>query len=631
MNLVHKTDRLQRDILLHVESATYFVTVPPLVVFILFCLIKAGGSLVFLAGCAAGLFVAIIMSVIDRSRIFSVLRQAAVAIESGKPDEALFRRAAQTACDYPFHESCMAVARWYAAFVAVFIVQWAASGPLAFSYIVSMLILATLTAFISFQFDNLGCEKEVAWFLNIEQIAALKVHPKKTVLLRSRMGFAIGAVAVYIVSMFFFFLYYYSTGKLEGSSAIWTLVVLCVDFVAIVTLVTSFLAGSITRAVNEINDKLSQMNENKGDLTQRVSLQSFDEIGTLSVRFNELLAFLSASMNQLGEAEKESRAMGLSLSSTSEETASAIRQISANVGTMQDRTASLDRDLATAHESVTNVGASIDKVVASIDTQASAVTQSSAAVVEMLSGIKNIEKVTEDKKGLLEKLKGDGLKSQKDMAETVGLIQDISKSTAVIMELISVINNIASQTNLLAMNAAIEAAHAGESGRGFSVVADEIRKLAESSASNAKRISTSLKEIISKIDTTAKLTNVTGRGIEATMTGVDDVYSGMHETLSGLKEIVIGSGEINTALAELNQISSDTKKAGDEMRLQMSNIEAAVNGVLGLSRENSGGMNEIADGVTDITKAMSELASLSQENTQTIGLLQKELSRFKTM
>ena len=139
-------------------------------------------------------------------------------------------------------------------------------------------------------------------------------------------------------------------------------------------------------------------------------------------------------------------------------------------------------------------------------------------------------------------------------------IKDINANADMIQELIQVINNVADQTNILAMNAAIEAAHAGEAGKGFAVVADEIRKLAETTGENARNISSNLNEIIANIKGTASLTEETGRSITEMTGGIEDVADSMKEMTGGLKEITTGTAEVTEALDMMISITEEVRQ-----------------------------------------------------------------------
>jgi methyl-accepting chemotaxis protein len=208
-------------------------------------------------------------------------------------------------------------------------------------------------------------------------------------------------------------------------------------------------------------------------------------------------------------------------------------------------------------------------------------------------------------------------------------IQEIARESEGLLEINSVMENIASQTNLLSMNAAIEAAHAGEAGKGFAVVADEIRKLAESSGEQSKTISTVLKKIKSSIDKiTASTDNVLNK-FEAIDSGVRTVVDQEESIRNALEEQSEGSKQILHAIGQVNEITGYVRAGSAEMLEGSKEVIREANNLEKATQEITGGMNEMASGADQMNVAIHRVNELSVNNREQIDLLTKEVSRFK--
>ena len=189
--------------------------------------------------------------------------------------------------------------------------------------------------------------------------------------------------------------------------------------------------------------------------------------------------------------------------------------------------------------------------------------------------------------------------------------------------------NIASQTNLLSMNAAIEAAHAGEAGKGFAVVADEIRKLAESSGEQSKTIGGVLKKIKESIDRISKSTDNVLNKFEAIEGEIKAISQQAAEIQNAMEEQSAGSRQILEVIGDLNGITQMVKSGSEEMLdgsrgiiIEGRNLEMAT-------QEITGGMNEMASGAEQINAAVDRVNGISGQNKSNIDILIAEIAKFK--
>jgi methyl-accepting chemotaxis protein len=275
------------------------------------------------------------------------------------------------------------------------------------------------------------------------------------------------------------------------------------------------------------------------------------------------------------------------------------------------------------------ITANIGKLKGHVDRQGESVAQSSSAIEEMLANIRSVTqtlvKNSDNVKSLIEASEV----GRTGLQEVSTDIQEIARESEGLLEINAVMENIASQTNLLSMNAAIEAAHAGEAGKGFAVVADEIRKLAENSGEQSKTISAVLKKIKDSID---KITRSTGSVLdkfEAIDTGIRTVSDQEENIRCAMEEQSVGSKQILEAIGQLNEATRLVKDSSEEMLDGSRQIIRESKNLELATQEISNGMNEMASGAGQINSAVNQVNELSGQNRNNIDILVKEVSLFR--
>ncbi len=403
--------------------------------------------------------------------------------------------------------------------------------------------------------------------------------------------------------------------------------------VSIVLLVLAYFAADrlFLRAITELAHQLDDFTKGERDLTKRLPVKKRDEIGQFSRDFNIFIAKLHDILYRLKNIAKKSSEIGGNLASNAEQMSATLEEISATMGAVSKNGEGLEADVKTTSEAVAEIERLIQKMKARIEEQASSVTQSSAAIEEMIASVKNISTISETKEELIKSLTDIAREGEENMTGTLESIRDIANSADVINELIQIINNVTDQTNILAMNAAIEAAHAGEAGKGFGVVADEIRKLAEATSENAQSISANLNQIIERIQDTTGLTEKTESSIMKMIEGIEDVADSMREMSSGLSQISLGTSEITTALTSLVSITEDVRESTRDISGKAGNIDRSMKNIQKLSAHNTSSLAEIATGIQEMVQATAHVARLGSENSQFIGVMDKEIAHFKTI
>ena len=211
------------------------------------------------------------------------------------------------------------------------------------------------------------------------------------------------------------------------------------------------------------------------------------------------------------------------------------------------------------------IGAISEQLNGHVTEQAAAVTESAAAIEEMIANIQSVTKSLSENTQHVWNLQTASEVGHNGLNEVAAEIREIANESESLLEINSVMQNISSQTNLLSMNAAIEAAHAGESGRGFAVVADEIRKLAESSSRQSKTIGAVLKKIKEEIDKITRSTENVLNKFDAIDNGIKTVAAQERTVLSAMEEQERGSQQMLQAIGQLRDITKGVKNEAFQM------------------------------------------------------------------
>ncbi|GHV41715.1 hypothetical protein AGMMS49546_18230 [Spirochaetia bacterium] len=395
----------------------------------------------------------------------------------------------------------------------------------------------------------------------------------------------------------------------------------------IFVIVNVFIVGAL-KPLNTTMDVLKQISAD-WDLTRQLAIQSGDEFGELAGFFNmtfgkirELLTVIRNKADSLSDT-------GTELASNMEETAAAINEIAANIQSMEGRAMSQSAGVSETRGGMERIMASIGELNGHIRAQSDSVSQSSSAIEEMLANIRSVAQTlvrnTENVNSLAEAADVGRTDLQKVAADT----QEIARESEGLLEINAVMENIASQTNLLSMNAAIEAAHAGEAGKGFAVVADEIRKLAESSAEQSKTISSVLKKIKASIDSITQSTEVVIKRFEVIEQDVQTVSDQEAGIRNAMEEQENGSRNILEAVTKLNELTTLVRKGSEEMTAEGQGVMRQSKDLESIAAEMANGMEEMAKGADQINIAVVRVNEISGENKTNIDTLNGEVSKFK--
>ena len=406
-----------------------------------------------------------------------------------------------------------------------------------------------------------------------------------------------------------------------------------ISFIILILLsiiISIMLINSILIPLNNLKMILKDIASGEGDLTKKIDIKRNDEIGELSNIFNTFIDKIKKTVIHIKKASTDGKAISKNLSEISINVSNKIKEISGSIESDKNNINQLNTNLMSSVSSISQISQAIKNITNSIDLQFDSVHKSSVSTEEMSSIINNISKVINEKKNLSINLSDLAKEGFNKMNESSEAIDKISKSSNNILEMMEIIDEIAQETNLLAMNAAIEAAHAGESGKGFSIVSDEIRKLSEETSDNSRSINGALNQIILDIDNYSKLYKITYQSLYNIINGIQEVINALEELYSSVNELVIGSDEIVKETTELTNISKNIKENVSEIDKSSESINNNVKNISELSAVILNEINNIHTMSTNISNAMNELTNTGESNKKYILEIDNNLNHFKT-
>lgn len=394
--------------------------------------------------------------------------------------------------------------------------------------------------------------------------------------------------------------------------------------------ISLLLIFSIFTPLNELKKILVDIAKGEGDLTKTIKINSNDEISDVSENFNIFMNKLKIIINNIKKSSYKSRDMGHKLANVTLNISNNITDIVATNKVNKDEMEILNNEIQDFSVSIKQINESIINIVSTINEQTSNVERSMTSVEEMASTMMNITNVTHKKKELSNNLSIIAQDGHDKMEQAFDSINKVYLSSNNILEMINIIDDIAKQTNLLSMNAAIEAAHAGESGKGFAVVADEIRKLSEQSSDSSKAMGQALTMIIEDVQNSNKLNKIASESFYKLLEGINDIVNSMEEISASIKELEIGINEIVNGVTKIYDITKNVNERAREINESAANIDSNIIKVSDFSSKNSKNIEEIYNKTIKISESMDELMEVSKINESSIFEVDSELKKFKT-
>jgi len=379
--------------------------------------------------------------------------------------------------------------------------------------------------------------------------------------------------------------------------------------------------GAFTKALRAVAEGKAEL-ETAFDGIKSKGLR---EQQNLMVSFiKELSGFMVGSKNATLQTEE----LGLDLMARAKEIEVSLDGIGKGSDGMRSDFAELLGEVKALERVADEIRAIAGDVGTLVATQSESVSDSVHVVGSFVSAVDNLSATADAKRARAEDLGKGAERSSLILKTTIESIETATKSARIVLESIKIINNIARSTNLLAMNASIEAAHAGDAGAGFAVVAGEIRLLAEQAGKNAGKMKADLDSVIRSIGAM----DATGRELGSAM---NEVFSGMRELVSGFEEIretTLAMNEEGKRISEaLNVVLEKTDRVRDsagEMGKRTGELDEATRRARELADASEGSLSRVGEGIGSIRGTVELLAHLGEYNSRNVGFLRSILERY---
>jgi methyl-accepting chemotaxis protein len=402
-----------------------------------------------------------------------------------------------------------------------------------------------------------------------------------------------------------------------------------VAFLVILILVYVFLIQRVViKPLFKVGNAVHNLASGHADLSQRLEFSSRDELGAIAKDINSFMDILQSLIKDMKATQETLMTIGENLGANARQSASSITEIAANIQGVRNQSLNQTESVRRTNGILSAASVNVGALNASIENQAAGITQSSAAIEEMVGNIGAVTASIEKMGAKFHELVATTEKGRSQLSEVDGRVKKISEQSTLLLEANAIISQIASQTNLLAMNAAIEAAHAGSAGAGFSVVADEIRKLAETSSKQSKTINSELKAISTSIGEVVQSSKNSQDAFGVIVSNIGETDVLVREIGQAMTEQKSASRQILEALRDMNSVSANVQEKSKELLEGVNTVTGEMGILSEISESIHGSMDEMTQGTAEINSAAQDVSDLATETRETIHHMEELLGKF---
>ena len=415
--------------------------------------------------------------------------------------------------------------------------------------------------------------------------------------------------------------------KQEQTIAIAIIIIAIISCISITTIILS-VTNNVARKIIRVKD-MTQTLANK-DFTVSVVPKGSNEIRSLMKNINLMVEEINNFFTVVKVTASRAISSGYTINDAANSTATATAAIDENIKKIMTQFDQMIETVGKAVMVISDMNVQVDTLVDNNESQAIAIEESSKAVNHAAGTLEHIRTMATERSSMAQEMHILIEDGDQKITSTNELLTVISDQLDEVKEVIDIIDNVAEQTNLLSMNAAIESAHAGEAGKGFAVVAEEIRNLAESTSENAATIAEVINKIIESVKNANTSSNEASVAFRKVSHHADDVVTSLKEITEGIESIDNQMQQIKIKseeeFAAADKISSYCKKLAEQQKTVSQDVDAMNDKFF----EATSAIKKIKEGTTDIVDRMVGVSVASKESYKNMTDLENILEEFKT-
>jgi len=366
----------------------------------------------------------------------------------------------------------------------------------------------------------------------------------------------------------------------------------------------------------------------KGDLSNKINISTTDDLGIVLGSINRLIETLAAMVKNIKNGTNVVSNSAKSLTDVANSAISALEDMKDAFYLIDENVKSQNQYIEIADKNVEELTADVETVKHHIQEQSAAIQQTSASISEMTANIASVADLTQKADEVSQNLSQASTVGTESISNAMTAISQIQQASLEVQDIIKVIQKISSQTNLLAMNAAIEAAHAGEVGKGFAVVADEVRSLASSSGKSATDIQQHIKDMVDKINSGVEAMNSANGAFKDIATHVETnvnltktIAAAMDEQKTGAEETLRTTAEIVDAIHAIQVLTENESKNALALKDAMKNVVNA-------SKEAEEVVNSSTESTNALQNALDKVSESIKDNENAVASMKKDIDIF---